>query len=86
MKSIWETNYQNNQIKIINTWFNGERLYVNDELQDRKRKFFSSDLKGHIRTSAGEKVEIKANLIANLASINCILFVDDKEVKLTKVK
>ena len=29
MKSIWTTNYENNEIKVENTWFNGERLYVN---------------------------------------------------------
>lgn len=36
MKSIWTANYENNEVKVENTWFNGERLYVNGNLQDEK--------------------------------------------------
>ncbi|SPW26642.1 Uncharacterised protein [Elizabethkingia anophelis] len=32
MKSIWKAIYGNSEIRIENTWFNGEKLYVNDVL------------------------------------------------------
>jgi hypothetical protein len=30
MKSEWITNYDENEIKVTNSWFNGEKLYVNN--------------------------------------------------------
>ena len=42
MKSIWIASYENNEVKVENTWFNGERLYVNGILQDERFGFFSS--------------------------------------------
>ena len=85
MKSIWTTNYENNTIKIINTWFSGEQLFVNDKLQDKKYGFFSSDLTGHIINSKNEKELIKANLFG-WTKIKCTLFVNDTEVKVTQEK
>ena len=62
MKSTWTTNYKNNEIRVENTWFKGERLFVNDTLQDEKFGIFSSDLTGHIINTKNEKESIKVNL------------------------
>ena len=62
MKSIWTATYENNTIKIINTWFSGEQLFVNDLLQDKNAGFFSSHLTGHLINTKNEKEPIKANL------------------------
>ena len=58
MKSTWTTNYKNNEIRVENTWFKGERLFVNDTLQDEKFGIFSSDLTGHIINTKNEKESI----------------------------
>ena len=85
MKSIWTANYDNNEIKIENTWFHGERLFVNGKIQDEKQSMFSSDLTGHIITRNGEKALIKAH-IGGYFKIVCRLFVDDEKVELIQEK
>lgn len=85
MKSIWTTNYENNEIKVENTWFSGERLFVNGELQDKKNGFFSSNLTGHILNSDNEKEQIKVNLFGWI-KIDCKLFINDKKIEVTQEK
>jgi hypothetical protein len=41
MKSEWIANYEGNEIKITNSWFHGERLYVNNELQDEQINYIT---------------------------------------------
>ncbi len=85
MKSIWTVKYNENEIRVENTWFNGERLFVNGKLQDEKFSFFSSDLIGHLKTSDGEKKTIKVNL-GGFFKIGCRLFVDDEKIEVTQLK
>lgn len=85
MKSIWTANYDKNEIKIENTWFNGERLFVNGKLQDEKFSLCSSYLTGHLQTSNDKKKIIKVNL-GGYFKINCRLFVDDEKIETTKLK
>ncbi len=85
MKSTWTAIYENNKITIENTWFNGERLYVNDVLQDDATNIFSAVLTGHLINAKGEKESIKANL-GGFLGIDCKLFVNDKLVAVTKEK
>lgn len=83
MKSIWIANYDGNEIKIVNTWFNGERLFVNGKLQDDRFSLFSADLVGHVRTKDDEKKMIKVN-IGGWLKITCRLFVDDEQVAIVQ--
>lgn len=85
MKSIWTTKYENQDIKIVNTWFHGEQLYVNNELQDKRFGLTSSTLTGHLLNSKNEKQFIKATIFGWYKA-NCILFINDKEVKITQEK
>ena len=56
MKSIWETTVENNVIRIENTWFSGDTLFVNDKLQDYQINYFSAPiLTGHLINSKDEK-------------------------------
>ena len=51
MQKLFEAEYEGNYIKVRNTWFNGEQLYVNDELQDENLGLaFRSTLYGQIKT------------------------------------
>ncbi|GIJ94388.1 hypothetical protein CAPN002_16060 [Capnocytophaga stomatis] len=85
MKSIWKATYACNKIRIENTWFHGERLYVNDELQDEQSNIFNALLTGHLFDGEIKK-NIKVNIFFHFVRMKCNLFVDDKLVELTQVK
>jgi len=80
---IWNANYEGNKIRIENSWFLGEKLYVNNKLQDEKVSIFSSNLTGHIVSKDGEKIPIKVNL-SGLLTIECRLFIDDEKIEVTR--
>ena len=87
MKSIWETTVENNVIRIENNWFSGEKLFVNDKLQDYQINYFSAQiLTGHLINSKDEKLNIKVNILQEFFGVNCILFIDDEQVALKKIK
>ena len=85
MKSEWIVKYENSEIKIVNTWFNGEMLFVNNELQDERFGLFGSDLTGHLINKNGERKNIKVNL-GGAFTINCRVFIDDKKMTPKKIK
>lgn len=85
MTSIWIANYEGNEIRIENTWWNGERLWVNNELQDEQINYWSSNLTGYILGSDGQRKNIKVN-IGGSFSMNCFLFVDHRKVEVMKQK
>ena len=85
MKSIWKAKYENNEIKIENTWLGGERLYVNGILQDKKTSLISSNLTGHLINSKNERENIKTNLFGWF-KIGCNLFINDKKIEVIQEK
>lgn len=87
MKSIWTAHYEGNLITIENNWFSGEKLFVNGELQDYQVNYFSTPiLTGHLINQEGNRLSIKANLIQSFFTIKAILFVDDSELELKKLR
>ncbi|RCW65804.1 hypothetical protein [Saliterribacillus persicus] len=77
MKKTFELNYDNCDIKIENRWFSGEKLYIDDELQDENLGLsFRGTLNGVLATPTGEK-KIKAKL-GGIFRIHCKIFVDNK--------
>ena len=85
MKSTWTANYGNNTIKVVNTWFGGEKLFVNDELQDEQLNFFTADLSGHLFNENGNRENIKVNL-SGWFSVGCRLFVNDRKIEAKQIK
>ncbi|WP_026898996.1 hypothetical protein [Daejeonella oryzae] len=85
MKKIWIGTFENSEIKIENTWFNGERLFVNNVLQDETYGFVGTKLLGHVIDMQGNKLLIKANL-GGYFYISCRLFVDDRKIELLESK
>ena len=84
MRSIWIANYEENEIRIENSWFRGEKLFVNNKLQDEKLSLFSSNLTGNLILK-GDKKPIKVNL-SGWFTVGCRLFIDDEKVEVTKTK
>jgi len=85
MNSEWIADYDGNKIRVTNSWITGEKLFVNDELQDEQLNFTASNLTGNVRNINGEKVLIKTN-ISGFFTSNCRLFIDDKKIKLQQTK
>ncbi|RQO31742.1 hypothetical protein DBR32_07290 [Taibaiella sp. KBW10] len=79
MKNIWKALYEGNEIKIEQHWFSGEKLYINDILQDNTHQFFSARLTGHLLTLNGARQSIKVNL-GGLFQMNCSLYIDDRPI------
>jgi hypothetical protein len=74
MAKQWVYKYGQNTITVENTWFSGEKLYVNGALQDESRGLkLSGSLRGKLDT--GE--EIKATL-GGTFTVGCSLFIDNK--------
>ncbi len=85
MKSEWIIKYGNSEIKVINTWFSGISLFVNNELQDKKLGLRSEEMTGHVFDENGERKNIKVRLGGAL-KIHCWVFIDDKKMTATQVK
>lgn len=83
MTTIWIGKYENTEIEVENTWFSGERLFVNGKLQDKKYSLVSCDMTGHLITKQGERLNIKVNLSGSF-TIQCTVFVDDEQIEMIK--
>ncbi|MDO8316100.1 MAG: hypothetical protein Q7T12_01085 [Flavobacterium sp.] len=85
MESEWIAKYEETNIKVTNDWFSGEKLYVNNELQDEKLSFITSNLTGNLINKQGEKLDIKTN-ISGFLTVSCRLFIDNKKVEVKQTK
>ena len=83
--NIWIAQYEGNEIRIENSWSRGEKLFVNNKLQDERLNFLVSDLTGHIISKDGKKLPVKVNM-SGWFTMGCRLFVDDEKVEVTKTK
>lgn len=85
MKTVWRGNYLENSIEVHNTWFKGESLFINGDLQDfDKNGFGKSKLEGIIKKS-GEKIFVRVKLFSQAFSIGCYVFADDQQIEMKKM-
>jgi hypothetical protein len=86
MNSEWIVKYDDNEIKVVNSWFSGEKLFVNNELQDEQLNFITpSNMTGSLTDKNGVKLNIKTN-ISGFFTASCRLFIDNKKVELRQTK
>jgi hypothetical protein len=85
MKSEWIAKYDENVIKVTNSWFSGEKLFVNIELQDEKLSFNTPNMTGSLIDKNGMKLNIKTN-VSGFFTTSCRLFIDNKKVELKQTK
>jgi hypothetical protein len=86
MRSEWIIKYDDNEIKVTNSWFGGEKLFVNNELQDEQLNFITpSNMTGSLVDKNGLKLNIKTN-ISGFFTVSCRLFIDHKKVELNQTK
>lgn len=87
MKSIWTAHYEGNLITVENNWFSGEKLFINGKLQDFKVSYFSPPtLTGHLYNEQGHRLALKVNFLQSFFSVKIILFVDDTEVEVQRIR
>jgi hypothetical protein len=85
MKSEWIAKYDENVIKVTNSWFSGEKLIVNNELQDEQLSFNTPNMTGSLIDKNGMKLNIKTN-VSGFFTTSCRLFIDNKKVELKQKK
>lgn len=86
MTKLWEVDYKGHKIMVKNTWFNGELLYVDEELQDQQVGIIATRARlfGRIKSGEGIGEKIKVSLGASWFSTICQIFIDDKLVLANK--
>lgn len=78
---VWKSTYNNNSIRVEHSWFEGEKLYVNGRLQDRRiGGLGSARLNGYLADERGERRRLRVSLRRKLFGISCEIFVDNKLV------
>lgn len=77
MKKVFEVTYKGHHILVENSWFNGEKLFVDGELQDQNLglAFDRATLYGVIKNNEGAKQRIKVSL-GGAITVGCRIFVD----------
>lgn len=76
MKKVFEAIYDDHRIQVENRWFDGEKLYVDGELQDENLGLaFRGTLNGKLRNNNNETKRIKVT-IGGFFRIHCRIFVD----------
>jgi hypothetical protein len=79
MKKVFEVTYKGRHIQVENTWFNGEKLYVDGKLQDQNLGFAfdRATLNGVIKSHEGANQHIKVSL-GGAITVKCRIFVDNE--------
>lgn len=74
----WNLKYKGHDIRVENGWISGERLFVDDELQDEQVGFgFRSRLYGKIKENEGISEDIKVSL-GGWFTVSCRIFINGK--------
>lgn len=82
MKKTFEVVYDGHQILVENSWFGGEKLYVDGKLQDENIGLaLRATLNGELRNKNGETKRIKVAIGGGMNfRVNCKIFVDNELV------
>lgn len=77
MKKVFETTYNGRHIRVENRWFEGEKLFVDGELQDENLGLsFRGILNGKLKSSDGLK-NIKVT-VGGFYTVQCKVFVENE--------
>jgi len=77
MKKVFDATYEGHHIQVVNTWFNGEKLYIDGQLQDENLGVaLRATLRGVLKNSDEITKNIKVSL-GGFFSIKCKIFVDN---------
>lgn len=77
MKKVFNVTYEGHHIQVVNTWFNGEMLYIDGKLQDEN---LGVALRATLRGVLKDKDKITKNIkviIGGVFTIKCKVFVNN---------
>ncbi|SFE75661.1 hypothetical protein [Alteribacillus iranensis] len=81
MRKTFEAMHEGHVIQVENTWFKGERLYIDGELQDENVGLaLRASLRGAVTNHKGETQEIKVTL-GGTTKIECKIFADNRLIE-----
>lgn len=79
MKKTFDVTHEGRHILVENRWFQGEKLYVDGELQDENLGLsFRGDLNGKLKSADGFKT-IKV-AVGGFYKIHCKVFVENEMI------
>ena len=77
MKKMFDVIYEGHHIQVVNTWFYGEKLYIDGKLQDENLGIASrATLRGVIKDNNQITKNIKVSL-GGILTIKCRIFVNN---------
>lgn len=77
MKKVFDVTYEGHHIHVVNTWFNGEKLYIDGKLQDENLGIaLRATLRGILKKNDQITKNIKVSL-GGIFTIKCKIFVDN---------
>ena len=63
MPEHWTYNYEGSQIRVSNSWVGSTKLYVNNQLQDKKFALFTLELKGELPGGGSIEATLKNSFL-----------------------
>lgn len=82
-RKTWTFEYNGHKFLIKNR-INGEKLFIDGELQDEHSGIFilpvASRLTGQIKSQDGAVEDVKVNLGPKIFTVSCVVFIDNKLV------
>ena len=77
MKKVFDVTYEEHHIQVVNTWFNGEKLYIDGKLQDENLGIaLRATLRGFIKDNDQITKSIKVSL-GGILTIKCRIFINN---------
>ncbi|WP_077601482.1 hypothetical protein [Oceanobacillus sojae] len=77
MKKVFDATCEGHHIQVVNTWLNGEKLYVDGKLQDENLGLaLRATLRGILKKNDQITKNIKVS-IGGIFTMKCKIFVDN---------
>ena len=77
MKKVFDVTYEGHHIQVVNTWFDGEKLYIDGILQDENLGIaLRATLRGVLKENDKITKNIKVSL-GGILKIKCKIFVNN---------
>ena len=77
MKKVFDVTHEGHHIQVVNSWFNGEKLYIDGKLQDENLGIaLRGTLEGVLKENNKITKDIKVSL-GGIFTIKCKIFVNN---------
>ena len=81
MNNTWNFDVKGNQVKVMNSWFHGAKLYVNGDLKDIDKTIFAFGNEALMSASLGDHGILEINPRSRLFTVELNAFLVKGESK-----